>query len=130
MYTSETKIEDFVQEYMRSRIGAETTVRAVLKRATEYEDLFKTLSVNNVGDVFNQIAKAEDIKEDGQILQVQDITSGSIQDVVADIQRQKDAFLELRQTAGVTYKEIAQAAKEYSKVYNKAEGQNFEFFKR
>lgn len=40
MYTSETKIEDFVQEYMRSRIVAETTVRAVLKRATEYEDLF------------------------------------------------------------------------------------------
>ena len=97
---------------------------------SKYEDLFKTLSVNNVGDVFNQIAKAEGIKEDGQILQVQDITSGSIQDVVADIQRQKDAFLELRQTAGVTYKEIAQAAKEYSKVYNKAEGQNFEFFKK
>lgn len=97
---------------------------------SKYEDLFKTLSVNNVGDIFNQIAKAEDIKEDGQILQVQDITSGSIQDVVADIQRQKDAFLELRQTAGVTYKEIAQAAKEYSKVYNKAEGQNFEFFKK
>ena len=41
MYTSETKIEDFVQEYMRSRIVAETTVRAVLKRATEYEYLFK-----------------------------------------------------------------------------------------
>lgn len=97
---------------------------------SKYEDLFKTLSVNNVGDVFNQIAKAEDIKEDGQILQVQDITSGSIQNVVADIQKQKDAFLELRQTAGVTYKEIAQAAKEYSKVYNKAEGQNFEFFKK
>lgn len=97
---------------------------------SKYEDLFKTLSVNNVGDVFNQIAKAEGIKEDGQILQVQDITSGSIQDVVADIQSQKDAFLELRQTAGVTYKEIAQAAKEYSKVYNKAEGQNFEFFKK
>lgn len=97
---------------------------------SKYEDLFKTLSANNVGDVFNQIAKAEDIKEDGQILQVQDITSGSIQNVVADIQRQKDAFLELRQTAGVTYKEIAQAAKEYSKVYNKAEGQNFEFFKK
>lgn len=97
---------------------------------SKYEDLFKTLSANNAGDVFNQIAKAEDIKEDGQILQVQDITSGSIQNVVADIQRQKDAFLELRQTAGVTYKEIAQAAKEYSNVYNKAEGQNFEFFKK
>lgn len=97
---------------------------------SKYEDLFKTLSVNNVGDIFNQIAKAEDIKEDGQILQVQDIASGSVQDVVADIQKQKDAFLELRQTAGVTYEEIAQAAKEYSNVYNKAEGQNFEFFKK
>ena len=97
---------------------------------SKYEDLFKTLSVNNVGDIFNQIAKAEDIKEDGQILQVQDIASGSVQDVVADIQKQKNAFLELRQTAGVTYEEIAQAAKEYSNVYNKAEGQNFEFFKK
>lgn len=97
---------------------------------SKYEDLFKTLSANNVGDIFNQIAKAEDIKEDGQILQVQDIASGSVQDVLADIQKQKDAFLELRQTAGVTYEEIAQAAKEYSNVYNKAEGQNFEFFKK
>lgn len=97
---------------------------------SKYEDLFKTLSVNNVGDIFNQIAKAEGIKEDGQILQVQDITSGSVQDVVADVQKQKDTFLELRQTASVTYKEIAQAAKEYSNVYNKAEGKDFEFFKK
>lgn len=38
MLTTESQIEDFIQEYRRSRIVAETTVRAVLKRALEYED--------------------------------------------------------------------------------------------
>lgn len=37
MYTTEIEIEDFITEYRRSRVVAETTVRAVLKRAVEYE---------------------------------------------------------------------------------------------
>lgn len=41
MYTTEVQIEDFINEYRRSRIIAETTVRAVLKRALEYEDVYK-----------------------------------------------------------------------------------------
>lgn len=41
MYTTEVQIEDFINEYKRSRIIAETTVRAVLKRALEYEDVYK-----------------------------------------------------------------------------------------
>ena len=41
MYTSEQQIEDFICEYMRSRVVAETTVRAVLKRALEYENLYR-----------------------------------------------------------------------------------------
>lgn len=40
MLTTESQIEDFIQEYRRSRIVAETTVRAVLKRALEYEDVY------------------------------------------------------------------------------------------
>lgn len=41
MYTTELQIEDFITEYRRSRIVAETTVRAVLKRAVEYESVYK-----------------------------------------------------------------------------------------
>ena len=41
MLTTESQIEDFITEYRRSRIVAETTVRAVLKRALEYEDIYK-----------------------------------------------------------------------------------------
>lgn len=40
MLTTERQIEDFIQEYRRSRIVAETTVRAVLKRALDYEDKY------------------------------------------------------------------------------------------
>ena len=40
MLTTESLIEDFITEYRRSRIVAETTVRAVLKRALEYEDVY------------------------------------------------------------------------------------------
>jgi len=97
---------------------------------SNYEDLLKTLSADNVGDIFNQIAQAEGIKEDGRILQVEDISVGTVQDIAADIQRQKESFIELRQTAGVTYSEIAKAAKEYSETYHTAQGQNNEFFKK
>ena len=97
---------------------------------SKYNDLLKTLSVDNVGDIFNQIAKAEGIMEDGKFLQVEDISAGNIQSVIADIQQQKDAYASLRETAGVTYDEIAKAAKEYYKIYNKSEGQDFEFFKK
>ena len=40
MLTTESQIEDFITEYRRSRIVAETTVRAVLKRALEYEEKY------------------------------------------------------------------------------------------
>ena len=41
MYTTERQVEEFINEYKRSRVIAETTVRAVLKRAQEYEDKYK-----------------------------------------------------------------------------------------
>lgn len=40
MLTTERQVEDFITEYRRSRIVAETTVRAVLKRALEYENVY------------------------------------------------------------------------------------------
>ena len=40
MYTSEVEIEDFLQEYGRSKIIIETTTRATLNRAVEFEYKF------------------------------------------------------------------------------------------
>lgn len=40
-YTTESQIEEFLKEYKRSRVIAETSVRAVLKRAVEWEKKFK-----------------------------------------------------------------------------------------
>ena len=37
MYTTETQIEEFLTEYKRSRVVAETSVRAILKRAAGWE---------------------------------------------------------------------------------------------
>lgn len=41
MYTSEKEIEDFLAEYKRSRIIIETTTRAALNRAIEFEERFE-----------------------------------------------------------------------------------------
>lgn len=40
MYTNELEIEDFLKEYKRSRVIIETTVRATLNRAVEFEHRF------------------------------------------------------------------------------------------
>ena len=40
MYTSELEIEDFLKEYKRSRVIIETTTRATLNRAVEFEHKF------------------------------------------------------------------------------------------
>jgi hypothetical protein len=41
MYTTELEVERFIGEYRRSRVIVETTVRAVLKRALEFEHKFQ-----------------------------------------------------------------------------------------
>ena len=41
MYTSEVEINEFIEEYGRSHVIIETTVKAVLKRAQEYEQIFQ-----------------------------------------------------------------------------------------
>lgn len=40
MYTTEREVEDFLQEYVRSRIIITTSARSVLKRAIEFEEKF------------------------------------------------------------------------------------------
>lgn len=41
MYTTELEVERFLNEYKRSRVVVETTVRATLKRAVEFEHKFQ-----------------------------------------------------------------------------------------
>lgn len=41
MYTTELEVEKFINEYSRSRVIVETTVRATLKRALEFEHKFQ-----------------------------------------------------------------------------------------
>lgn len=41
MYTTELEVERFINEYSRSRVIVETTVRAILKRALEFEHKFQ-----------------------------------------------------------------------------------------
>lgn len=41
MYTTELEVENFLNEYKRSRVVVETTIRATLKRAVEFEHKFK-----------------------------------------------------------------------------------------
>ena len=54
LYTSEAYIADFINEYLRSRIVIETSLRAVLNRATENEELF--------GKEFYKFTKEEILK--------------------------------------------------------------------
>lgn len=41
MYTTELEVENFLNEYKRSRVVVETTIRATLKRAVEFEHKFQ-----------------------------------------------------------------------------------------
>lgn len=41
MYTSESDIQDFINDYLRSRVVSETSVRSTLKKILQYEDVFK-----------------------------------------------------------------------------------------
>lgn len=54
LYTSEAYIADFINEYLRSRVVIETSLRAVLNRAIENEELF--------GKEFYKFTKEEALK--------------------------------------------------------------------
>lgn len=80
---------------------------------SKYENLFKNFSVDNAGNIFNQIMQAEGIKEDGQILQVSNLQKGSIDNIIKDIQRQKDAYIQMRDEANITYSDIHNYVQRY-----------------
>lgn len=46
MFTKESQIEGFLKEYTRSRVVAETSVRAILRRAVEWENRFNKAFYN------------------------------------------------------------------------------------
>lgn len=74
---------------------------------SKYTKQLNNFSTDNVEKLFNEIMKLENITEDGKLLQVDDkVIQGSIENITRDIQRQKDEYLQLRQTAKLTYEDI------------------------
>ena len=64
MYTIERQIEEFINEYKRSSVIAETTVRAVLKRAQEYGAKYEKYFYNFIEKVSDKmIILADDIMQ-------------------------------------------------------------------
>ena len=41
MYTRESDVQEFIKDYLRSRVVSETSVRSTLKKILQYEDIFK-----------------------------------------------------------------------------------------
>ena len=97
---------------------------------SKYESLFETFSEANASNIFNQVMNAEGIKEDGKILQAGETTSKTLHDITQDVQNQVSAFANLRESAGVTFNELAAAVEDYAQKYHTAEGKNVEFFKK
>lgn len=74
---------------------------------SKYTKQLNNFSTDNVEKLFNEIMKLENITEDGKLLQIDDkVIQGSIENITKDIQRQKDEYLQLRQTAKLTYEDI------------------------
>ena len=74
---------------------------------SKYTKQLDSFSTDNIEKLFNEIMKLENITEDGKLLQVDDkVTQGSIENITRDIQRQQEEFLQLRQTAKLTYEDI------------------------
>ena len=62
MFTQETQIEEFLREYTRSRVVAETSVRAILRRAVEWEKKFnKTFYTFNKEEALEMFKSAHAI---------------------------------------------------------------------
>ena len=99
---------------------------------SKYDDLLKTLSKDNVSDIFNQIASAEGITEDNKPLQVnaEDLSTLSVDELVVDIQRQKDSLVEARKALQITYQEIEDIVEKYSKTRRTENTEGYDFFKK
>lgn len=66
MYTSEVEINEFIEEYGRSHVIIETTVKAVLKRAVEYERAFQKPFYNfSKSEIFDMFKSTHNISVRG-----------------------------------------------------------------
>lgn len=91
-----------------------------------YGQLLEEFDIDNVGNIFNQLAKMEGVK-----IHVDDTTTSSLDAVIEQINQQKQAFVELRQEANITYKDIQRQVQAYlSEVASGGTGNKaLEYFK-
>lgn len=79
---------------------------------SKYEDLFENFSQDNAAEIFNKIAKRENIiDEDGSLVQASKITKSSIEDAKRNLEEQKNKYRELREEANLTYSDINDGVK-------------------
>jgi TP901 family phage tail tape measure protein len=93
---------------------------------SKYQNLLADFKEENAGALFNKIMESE-----GKDLRVGDISKGSLNDVTKEVQEQKNAMLELRQAAKVTYGEIEKVVSEYNVSRSrKGDKAGADFFKK
>lgn len=79
---------------------------------SKYEDLFENFSEDSAVEIFNKIAKRENIiDEDGSLVQASKITKSSIEDAKRNLEEQKNEYRELREEANLTYSDINDGVK-------------------
>lgn len=79
---------------------------------SKYEDLFENFSEDSAVEIFNKIAKRENIiDEDGSLVQASKITKSSIEDAKRNLEEQKNKYRELREEANLTYSDINDGVK-------------------
>lgn len=112
------KLADFIYEIGASSnaaIDPLTKFQNILKVVThgnidlsKYESLLSDFKVEEAGSIFNKIMDKEGID-----LRVNDLGVSSLNDFVNDINKQKEAFVQLRNEADVTYSYINDLVKDY-----------------
>ena len=75
----------------------------------KYADLFDDFTPEKATDIFNQIMKGE-----GKDLKAENLSTRSLNEFVDMVEKQKQSFVELRNTADVTYSDIHSMIKKYA----------------
>ena len=77
---------------------------------SKYESLFSDFKVENAGSIFNQIMSSE-----GLDFRVEDLNSSSLSDFINSVNKQKEAYVQLRNEAKITYSDIHDLITNYLK---------------
>lgn len=91
----------------------------------KYERLLSTFREEKAGSIFNQIMKSEGID-----LQVDTLKSGSISDVISDLEAQQEATRKLRNESKITYGELEKIVSEYYATFTQKSKAHADFFNR